>query len=520
MRLRLDASPFASRDTAGAENLQRGSGGRSRQDGGPEVGRQPILRHVAGRARSAGPVDVVGRVGAGDDHDARRGKRLPDPPGGLDPVHDRHVQIHEEEIREKLAGQPRRLAAVVRHADHVEAVQLERRGQRLQEKRLVVGYEDTERAPGPEGRGGSHVDREAEISRKLAPEQEVPPFGGAQGSGSTGGSASTIASTSSGWSFVISPTSGRGRPVSSTTPSTVPDTVSTTSSTVFVVVPTTSPTGAVTVFAGASGSGDFSTGPGARGGSGVASALGDSWRLLPFGRDVAFRSSARRAGSGRETGTSGLAAGGAGRTGGGTAGEAGRGSSPGASAGPTTSEAVTATTPAATLTAEAPPRSDFATVASPPRSKTPARRRRGPSLSSPRISASERRARKMSVSTAARLSPISSAISRYGRPRHSRSRIARRCCSGIRARAASRPTSVPPASSSRAGTSARSCGSLKTSSRRRRPLVRYPAKQTFLAIVRSQFASATGTTPRRRPRSAWRKAVCAASSASSRFPSL
>src|SRR5919106_1483158 len=168
MRLRLDAIPFASRDTAGAENLQRGSGGRSRQDGGPEV---------------------------------------------------------------------------VRHADHVEAVQLERRGQRLQEKRLVVGYEDTERAPGPEGRGGSHVDREAEISRKLAPEQEVPPFGGAQGSGSTGGSASTIASTSSGRSLVISPTSGRGRPVSSTTPSTVPDTVSTTSSTVFVVVPTTSPTG-------------------------------------------------------------------------------------------------------------------------------------------------------------------------------------------------------------------------------------------------------------------------------------
>ena len=59
--------------------------------------------------------------------------------------------------------------------------------------------------------------------------------------------------------------------------------------------------------------------------------------------------------------------------------------------------------------------------------------------SSSRPSASVRRARKISVSTAACVSSISCEISRYESPCHSRSRIARRWLSGMRASASSSP---------------------------------------------------------------------------------
>ena len=126
----------------------------------------------------------------------------------------------------------------------------------------------------------------------------------------------------------------------------------------------------------------------------------------------------------------------------------------------------------------------------------------------------------MSVSTAAWVSSISSAISRYERPCHSRNRIARRWLSGIFSSTRSSPTSSSPSCSRAGTTSCSSSRSLGDSTRRRRNEERCRERQTFSAILNSHADSACGTTPRSSARNAFRNVVCTASSASSREPSF
>ena len=134
--------------------------------------------------------------------------------------------------------------------------------------------------------------------------------------------------------------------------------------------------------------------------------------------------------------------------------------------------------------------------------------------------ASVRRARKIRVSTAAWLKSISCEISRYERPCHSRSRIARRWLSGMRASASSSPIRSSSRRSGDGVTSWIAWRSLGVSTRPRRNEERCRERQTFSAILNSQADSACGTTPRRRPRNAFRNVFWTASSASSREPSL
>ena len=131
------------------------------------------------------------------------------------------------------------------------------------------------------------------------------------------------------------------------------------------------------------------------------------------------------------------------------------------------------------------------------------------------LCASERRARKISVSTAPSLNESSAAISRYERPCHSRIRIARRWF-GVSSASASATPSSSSFECSGAAHSPTSPSSETTSMRLRRQAARCRSRQTFAAIANIQAASARGTVPLRRLRWALRKVCWTASSASSR----
>jgi hypothetical protein len=181
---------------------------------------------------------------------------------------------------------------------------------------------------------------------------------------------------------------------------------------------------------------------------------------------------------------------------------------------------ITATV-AATFTAAALPRSiDLIPASRFPRSPARARARfrtGSGGCSSP--AASERRARKMSVSTADCDRFSSSAISWYESPCHSRSRIARRWFSGIVSRTSCSPISSSERRDGAGATSSTRSKSAGDSMRPRRHDERRLDRQTLCAILNSHAASISGTTPRFNPRNAFRNVLWTASSASSREPS-
>src|SRR5581483_7356303 len=76
-----------------------------------QLGRDPVLRHVAGRTGLAGPVDVRARVRAGEHEDARVPVDAADGLSGLDAVHDGHRDVHQDHVRLQLAREVDRLAA-------------------------------------------------------------------------------------------------------------------------------------------------------------------------------------------------------------------------------------------------------------------------------------------------------------------------------------------------------------------------------------------------------------------------
>ena len=100
--------------------------------------------------------------------------------------------------------------------------------------------------------------------------------------------------------------------------------------------------------------------------------------------------------------------------------------------------------------------------------------------------ASERRARKSSVSTAASVVSSSAAISRYDSPCHSRRRIARRWFGVSCARASASPASSSCAAVGGATASRSSPSSETASIRLRRQAERRRSWQTFAAILKSR----------------------------------
>ena len=129
-------------------------------------------------------------------------------------------------------------------------------------------------------------------------------------------------------------------------------------------------------------------------------------------------------------------------------------------------------------------------------------------------SASERRARNRSVSSAEVERPSSAAISLYDRPSSSRSTSASRCAGGIRWRArTSSSSSMSSSSDAASGTSWTSSTSVG-----REAAWRQRCRTTFCAIAMSQLDGLCGTSPRSSARSAFTNVVWVTSSASAWFP--
>ena len=104
-----------------------------------------LHRDVLGQeARGAGVHGVAaeGLVAVhGEDHDRQVGELGVDPPGGLDPVEDRHRHVHHHHVGLELAGQAHGLAAVAGLGHHRHAGVLERPADRLAQELMVVGEE-------------------------------------------------------------------------------------------------------------------------------------------------------------------------------------------------------------------------------------------------------------------------------------------------------------------------------------------------------------------------------------------
>ena len=128
-------------------------------------------------------------------------------------------------------------------------------------------------------------------------------------------------------------------------------------------------------------------------------------------------------------------------------------------------------------------------------------------------SASERRARKRSVSSADVEIPSSSAISWYERPSSSRITSASRCAGGIFCSALTRPSSSISSSGTVAGRSPTS-----SISAGRAAAWRQRCRTRLWAIASSQLDAFRGCSPRSSARSAFTKVVWVTSSASAWFP--
>ena len=76
------------------------------------------------------------------DHDREVRELGVDPPGRLDPVEDRHRDVHHDDVGLELAGQAHGLAAVAGLGDHRHAGVLERPADRLAQELVIVGEED------------------------------------------------------------------------------------------------------------------------------------------------------------------------------------------------------------------------------------------------------------------------------------------------------------------------------------------------------------------------------------------
>jgi hypothetical protein len=86
----------------------------------------------------AGPLDQIALAERGQD-DHRRDPPAGDPLGRRQPVHDRHLDVQDDEVRRQILGQPYGGLAVTGLADDVVALLHEHLGQVQPDERLVLG---------------------------------------------------------------------------------------------------------------------------------------------------------------------------------------------------------------------------------------------------------------------------------------------------------------------------------------------------------------------------------------------
>ena len=83
--------------------------------------------------------------GLGREHEDLRARRHPaDPPGGLDPIDVRHVEVHQDDVGLKRSGKRDRFSAARATTDDLDAL-VDRQGEheRLGEERVIIDDQHT-----------------------------------------------------------------------------------------------------------------------------------------------------------------------------------------------------------------------------------------------------------------------------------------------------------------------------------------------------------------------------------------
>ena len=109
------------------------------------VSGRAALRQVGAGARVACTKGVEGSSRRRQNGHAAIGEQAPDLAGRVDAVHDRHLEVHQDDVGAPLAGEPYRLLAVAGVADDLEPlVGAEREPEGFGEEVMVVRDQDAD----------------------------------------------------------------------------------------------------------------------------------------------------------------------------------------------------------------------------------------------------------------------------------------------------------------------------------------------------------------------------------------
>ena len=117
-----------------------------------------VLQHVAGGARDQHLPDRLLIVDPGQGDDAHVGERRLQQAGGLDPVHLRHADVHQDDVGLRGAHEAHGVGAARGSADNEELLGSEQRGQGFPEPRIVIDNGNPDLGTGRRS-NGEGVDR-------------------------------------------------------------------------------------------------------------------------------------------------------------------------------------------------------------------------------------------------------------------------------------------------------------------------------------------------------------------------
>src|SRR5262249_4842751 len=104
-----------------------------------------VLEQEAARADTQRLVDVLVQIKGRENEHAALDAAQQDAPGRLDPVHGRHTDVHQDDVREQPLRQLDRLAAVAGLADDLDVVLgAEDHAEAVAHERLVVAEENAD----------------------------------------------------------------------------------------------------------------------------------------------------------------------------------------------------------------------------------------------------------------------------------------------------------------------------------------------------------------------------------------
>jgi hypothetical protein len=145
--LRLVAAGEALDQAPGDGRGEQGVAGAHQTQRGHQMLRGDVLEQEAAGARGERGVDVLVEIVGRQDEDAGLARAVgQDPPGGLQPVHPRHPDVHEHRVGPGPPDGGDRLGAIGRLGHHLDAVSGEDHAESGAHQGLVVGDDDPQRA--------------------------------------------------------------------------------------------------------------------------------------------------------------------------------------------------------------------------------------------------------------------------------------------------------------------------------------------------------------------------------------